>query len=188
MIKEEEPPRPSTRLSDSGEALASISAQRHMEPAKLTKLMRGELDWIVMKTLEKDRNRRYETANGFAADVQRYLNDEPVQACPPSAGYRLRKFARRNKRALATAAVLALAVLVVAGTLGWAVRDRKREAQERWKRAELALTEHGSQSQTGQDQRGCTPSEKAERRAAAATTAGRGASSSRQGELRRPGG
>ena len=66
MIKEEEPPKPSTRLSDSGEALASISAQRHMEPAKLTKLVRGELDWIVMKTLEKDRNRRYETANGFA--------------------------------------------------------------------------------------------------------------------------
>ena len=67
MIREEEPPRPSTRLSDSGEALASISANRHMEPAKLTKLVRGELDWIVMKALEKDRNRRYETANGFAA-------------------------------------------------------------------------------------------------------------------------
>src|SRR2546426_859701 len=97
MIKEEEPPKPSTRLSDSGEALASISAQRHMEPAKLTKLVRGELDWIVMKALEKDRNRRYETANGFAADVQRYLNDEPVQACPPSAGYRLRKLVRRHK-------------------------------------------------------------------------------------------
>ena len=90
MIKEEEPPKPSTRLSDSGEALASISAKRHTEPAKLTKLVRGELDWIVMKTLEKDRNRRYETANGFAADVQRYLDDEPVQACPPSAGYRFR--------------------------------------------------------------------------------------------------
>ena len=97
MIKEEEPPKPSTRLSESGEALASISAQRQMEPAKLAKLVRGELDWIVMKSLEKDRNRRYETANGFAADVQRYLNDEPVQACPPSAGYRLRKFARRHK-------------------------------------------------------------------------------------------
>ena len=85
MIKEEEPPKPSTRLSDSGEALASISANRHTEPAKLTKLVRGELDWIVMKTLEKDRNRRYETAKDFAADVQRYLDDEPVQACPPSA-------------------------------------------------------------------------------------------------------
>src|SRR5213075_2853210 len=76
MIKEEEPPRPSARLSDSGAALASISAQRQTEPAKLTKLVRGELDWIVMKTLEKDRNRRYETASGFAADVQQYLNDE----------------------------------------------------------------------------------------------------------------
>src|SRR6266536_6039131 len=97
MIKEEEPPKPSTRLSDSGETLASISAHRHMEPAKLTKLVRGELDWIVMKCLEKDRNRRYETANGFAQDLQRYLADEPVLACPPSARYRLRKFVRRNR-------------------------------------------------------------------------------------------
>src|SRR6266571_3190721 len=96
----------STRLSDSGEALASISAQRHTEPAKLTKLVKGELDWIVMKCLEKDRNRRYETANGLAMDVQRYLADESVQACPPSAGYRFRKFARRNKRTLATAALV----------------------------------------------------------------------------------
>ncbi|HEV3261658.1 MAG TPA: hypothetical protein VG013_32715, partial [Gemmataceae bacterium] len=111
MIKEEEPPRPSMRLSDSGEALAKISAQRHMEPAKLTKLVRGELDWIVMKCLEKDRNRRYDTANGLAADVQRYLNDEAVQACPPSAWYRFRKFARRNKAVLATASVVGLAVV-----------------------------------------------------------------------------
>jgi eukaryotic-like serine/threonine-protein kinase len=129
MIKEEEPPKPSTRLSDSGEALASISAQRHTEPAKLTKLMRGELDWIVMKTLEKDRNRRYETANGFAADVQRYLADEPVQACPASASYRLRKFVRRNKRVLATAALFGVLMLAAVGTmtaiLGWAARDRE---------------------------------------------------------------
>src|SRR5205814_5621448 len=111
----EEPPRPSTRLSDSGEALVSISAHRHMEPARLTKLMRGELDWIVMKTLEKDRNRRYETASAFAADVQRYLKDEPVEACPPSALYRFRKFARRHKRAVLTASVVAVAL--VAGTL-----------------------------------------------------------------------
>jgi serine/threonine protein kinase len=117
LIKEEEPPKPSTRLTDSGEALASISAQRKTEPAKLSKLMRGELDWIVMKTLEKDRNRRYETASGFAADVQRYLNDEPVQACPPTAGYRLRKFARRNKAALGTVTVAALALCVAAGAL-----------------------------------------------------------------------
>src|SRR6185295_10561994 len=149
MIKEEEPPKPSTRLSDSGEALASISVNRHMEPAKLTKLVRGELDWIVMKTLEKDRSRRYETANGFAADVQRYLADEPVLACPPSAWYRFRKFARRNKRALATAALLGVmllaAVSAITGTVGWAVRDRDAREQELARKAErdLALTEQG---------------------------------------------
>jgi eukaryotic-like serine/threonine-protein kinase len=130
MIREEEPPRPSTRLSDSGEALASISAQRHMEPAKLTKLMRGELDWIVMKCLEKDRNRRYATANGFAADVQRYLNDQPVQACPPSAMYRFRKFARRNRRTLTMTSVLALAMLLMVGSVGWMVRDRAAAAEQ----------------------------------------------------------
>jgi WD40 repeat protein/serine/threonine protein kinase len=129
LIKEEEPPKPSTRLSESGEHLASISAQRHTEPAKLTKLVRGELDWIVMKTLEKDRNLRYETANGLAADVQRYLNDEPVQACPPSVSYRLQKFARRNRGAVT--AGLALAALLVLGTMGtsiglaWALRAER---------------------------------------------------------------
>src|SRR4029077_16539028 len=123
LIKEEEPQKPSTRLSDSGEALVAISAQRHMEPAKLTKLVRGELDWIVMKTLEKDRNRRYETANAFAMDVQRYLADEPVLACPPSAGYRLRKFARRNKGGLAVAALVLFVLVLVGSGVGWAVRD-----------------------------------------------------------------
>ena len=122
LIKEEEPPRPSTRLTDSGEALASISSQRQMEPAKLTKLVRGELDWIVMKTLEKDRNRRYETANGLARDIEHYLNDEAVQACPPSAWYRFRKFARRNKRALATAVLLGL--MLIAAVFGLAVSNR----------------------------------------------------------------
>jgi signal transduction histidine kinase len=126
IIRDEEPPRPSTRLSELGKSgdptrtgaagppssLASVSASRHTEPAKLTKLFRGEVDWIVMKALEKDRNRRYETAKDFAADVQRYLDDETVQACPPSAGYRLRKFARRNKAALATAAVVSFVVLL----------------------------------------------------------------------------
>jgi tetratricopeptide (TPR) repeat protein len=140
IIKEEEPPRPSTRLSDSGEALASISANRHMEPAKLTKLVRGELDWIVMKCLEKDRNRRYETANAFAQDVQRYLNDEPVQACPPSSWYRCRKFARRNRAQLTVAAALTL-LLLGAGILAWHA-DRqaaqRRADAEQQKRDELA--------------------------------------------------
>src|SRR5690348_16769412 len=137
MIKEVEPPKPSTRLSDSGEALASISANRHTEPAKLTKLVRGELDWIVMKALEKDRNRRYETANGFAADVQRYLADETVQACPPSPLYRFRKFARRNKAGLLTGSALALVVLVtaaVSGALIWRANQDLQRALERERR------------------------------------------------------
>jgi WD40 repeat protein/serine/threonine protein kinase len=115
IIREDEPPKPSTRISHS-QTLASIAAQRHIEPARLSRLLRGELDWIVMKCLEKDRNRRYDTANGLAADVQRYLNDEAVQACPPSASYRFRKFAQRNKAALATASIIGVAVvLTVAG-------------------------------------------------------------------------
>jgi len=117
IIREEEPPKPSTRIS-TAEAAPSIAAQRHTEPAKLAKLVRGELDWIVMKALEKDRNRRYETANGFAMDVQRYLEDEPVQACPPSASYRLRKFARRHRVALGmtgmAAALLTFALVTLA--------------------------------------------------------------------------
>ncbi len=91
LIKEEEPPRPSVRLSGSGD-LPKIAALRKTEPARLSKLVRGEVDWIVMKCLEKDRTRRYETANALARDVERHLKDEPVEACPPSAGYRLRKF------------------------------------------------------------------------------------------------
>jgi tetratricopeptide (TPR) repeat protein len=129
VIREQEPSKPSTKLS-TAEGLPTLAANRGTEPAKLTRLVRGELDWIVMKALEKDRNRRYETANGFAMDVQRYLADEPVQACPPSAAYRLRKFARRNKGMLLVAAGLFLAVTVMAVTIGWAVRDRAaREAE-----------------------------------------------------------
>jgi tetratricopeptide (TPR) repeat protein len=129
VIREQEPPKPSTKLS-TAEGLPTLAANRGTEPVKLTKLVRGELDWIVMKALEKDRNRRYETANGFALDVQRYLADEQVQACPPSAAYRLRKFARRNKGMLLVAAALFLAVTVTAVTIGWAVRDRAaREAE-----------------------------------------------------------
>jgi tetratricopeptide (TPR) repeat protein len=92
--------------------------------------MRGELDWIVMKALEKDRNRRYESASTFAADVQRYLADEPVLACPPSAWYRLRKFARRKKTALVIAACVFLALAGVAGGIGWAIRDKAARDDE----------------------------------------------------------
>jgi len=116
IIREEEPPRPSTRLSSS-EMLPSLAAGRQTEPMRLTKLVRGELDWVAMKALEKDRARRYETANGLARDVQRYLADEPVEACPPSASYRLRKMLRRNKGpVLATALVLLALLAGMAGT------------------------------------------------------------------------
>src|SRR6516165_5151953 len=89
-----------------------------------------------MNALEKDRNRRYETASAFAADVQRYLADEPVLACPPSAWYRLRKFTRRNKGRLAIVAGAVLALTVMASSIGWAVRDRLARAEES-ERAEL---------------------------------------------------
>jgi serine/threonine protein kinase/formylglycine-generating enzyme required for sulfatase activity len=118
IIREEEPPTPSTRISTMGEAASGVSAQRKSDPKHLSRLFRGELDWIVIKSLEKDRNRRYETASALAADVERYLRDEPVQACPPSAWYRFRKFARRNPAALWTGSIVALALAgVIAGSV-----------------------------------------------------------------------
>src|SRR5215472_10460014 len=88
IIREEEPPRPSTRISTLGQAGTTASTRRQSDPRRLRQLLRGELDWVVMKALEKDRNRRYESASAFAADVRRYLADEPVLACPPRVGYR----------------------------------------------------------------------------------------------------
>jgi WD40 repeat protein/serine/threonine protein kinase len=115
IVREEEAPTLGNRLS-SAEELPTIAANRGLEPAKLTRLVRGELDWIVMKALAKDRNRRYESASAFAADVHRYLNDEPVLACPPSGWYRCCKFARRNKGGVLTAASVALGVLLAVGS------------------------------------------------------------------------
>ncbi len=136
VIREEEPSKPSTKLS-TAEGLPALAANRGTEPAKLTRLVRGELDWIVMKALEKDRNRRYETANGFALDVQRYLADEPVLACPPSASYRLGKFARRNKGSLAVAALVLFFLVLLGSGIGWAVRDRSaREVEAARQQAE----------------------------------------------------
>jgi tetratricopeptide (TPR) repeat protein/tRNA A-37 threonylcarbamoyl transferase component Bud32 len=120
MIREDEPPRPSTRLSTLQQAtLSTIAERRGLEPRRLSQQLRGELDWIVMKALEKDRGRRYESASALAADVRRYLEDEPVQACPPSAGYRFRKFARRNKVALVTAGVVAAALVIGTAVSVW---------------------------------------------------------------------
>jgi serine/threonine protein kinase len=121
LIREEEAPTPSTRLSETTKASPLVATQRQTEPAKLARLVRGEMDWLVMKALEKDRNRRYETANALALDIQRYLADEPVLAGPPSATYRLRKFARRNRRVLVPAAVVMLALVLgmLGTTWGW---------------------------------------------------------------------
>jgi serine/threonine protein kinase len=140
ILREVEPPKPSTRLSSSAQ-LPAIAAQRQQEPAKLAKLVRGELDWIVMKCLEKERGPRYETANGLAMDVQRYLADEPVLAGPPSARYRLRKFLRKYRGPVAAAAVVAL--LLVAGiigtTAGFVRAERQRSvAQQEKARAEAS--------------------------------------------------
>jgi tetratricopeptide (TPR) repeat protein len=142
-IREEEPPRPSTRLAESKDTLPSLSAQRQTEPAKLASLVRGELDWIVMRALEKDRNRRYETASNLGLDIQRYLADEPVLACPPSAWYRFGKFARRNKVRLAIGTCVFVAVALIACAIGWAVADRAARAEEgeRAEKVRLATVE-----------------------------------------------
>ncbi len=115
VIREEEPPRPSARLSTS-ETLASIAATRRTEPAQLTRLVRGELDWIVMKCLEKERSRRYETANGLARDLERYLHDDVVEAQPPSAGYRLRKLLRKHRIAITTVSAF-VGLLIMAAAI-----------------------------------------------------------------------
>jgi tetratricopeptide (TPR) repeat protein len=129
MIREEEPPRLSIRLS-STDTLPSLATVRQTEPAKLKKLVKGELDWIVMKALEKDRTRRYETANGLARDIQRYLDDEVVEARPPSPGYRLGKFVRRNRAQVIAAGLVLLALLTgIAGTTWGLVREARAKAR-----------------------------------------------------------
>jgi len=171
IIREDEPPKPSTRLSDlsgrhardvgqngirggSTTSLASVAALRKTEPRRLSQLVRGDLDWIVMKALEKDRNRRYETASSFALDIQRYLADEPVAACPPSVGYRFRKFARRNRGSvLAAALVLATLLVGIAGTTigllqARAERNKALGAQEKER---LALFDAEENLQTARD-------------------------------------
>jgi serine/threonine protein kinase/tetratricopeptide (TPR) repeat protein len=130
IIREQEPPTPSTRLSSLGERLPTVSARRGADPRRLGSSLRGELDWVVMKALEKDRRRRYESAGAFAADVQRYRLNEPVEAGPPSAWYRFSKYARRHRAALMTATLLA--VSLIAGTVVSAWQAvRAREAEER---------------------------------------------------------
>jgi eukaryotic-like serine/threonine-protein kinase len=131
IIREVDPPRPSTRLSTLGEALGAVAARRGTDPAKLGRLIRGDLDRVVMRCLEKDRDRRYETADGLARDIGRYLRDEPVEASPPGAGYRLRKFVRRNRgRVAAGGLVLAALLAGMAGTTWGVIRAEKARSAE----------------------------------------------------------
>lgn len=118
-IREVEPEKPSTRISSSGDIAVAIAARRRVDAEALGKGLRGDLDWIVMKSLEKDRSRRYETANGFAADVARYLNNEPVVAAPPGAMYRARKFVQRRKKTVVAVSVISL--LFLSGSIGTTV-------------------------------------------------------------------
>ncbi len=138
MVREVEPPRPSTRLS-SADSLPNIAANRSVDPSKLSNLLQGELDWVVMKALEKDRTRRYETANGLARDIERYLADEVVEARPPSTRYRLNKFVRRHKGQVIAASLVLLALLAgIAGTT-WGLIEAKK--QEQFARAETVEKE-----------------------------------------------
>ena len=169
ILREEEPPRPSLRLS-TVDTLPSVAANRQTEPQKLGTLLRGDLDWIVMKAMDKDRTRRYETANGLAADIGRYLKHEPVVACPPSAAYRFRKFARRNKAILATSAVVAAALLIGIVVSSWqAIRATRaldaeavarqdaevssEQAEQAREEAEGARQDEASQRQRAEEER-----------------------------------
>jgi tetratricopeptide (TPR) repeat protein len=121
IIREVEPPKPSTRLSTlvSSGTLGTRASERASDPSHLSHEVRGDLDWIVMKCLEKDRTRRYDSAGSLARDIERHLRDEPVYACPPSAGYLFRKFARRNKTLLVAGGAIAAALLVGLGLATW---------------------------------------------------------------------
>ncbi|MBI3866468.1 MAG: serine/threonine protein kinase [Planctomycetia bacterium] len=137
IIREEEPPRPSTRISTLGLTLTDVSAKRKTDPNRLSKVVRGELDWIVMKCLEKDRTRRYETVNGLARDVQRFLHDEPVEACPPSLAYRISKLTRRHRGMITTAAAFAALLIAGAAVSSWlAVRATMAERDASHARAD----------------------------------------------------
>jgi serine/threonine protein kinase len=129
IIREVEPPKPSTRLSKSDDTIATVAAQRQIQPRKLTTLVRGELDWIVMKSLEKDRERRYGTVNALLADVRRYLDGEVVQAAPPGAVYRFNKFVRKNRGVVTAMTAVAIALLI--GAIGFAWQARRTGVQSR---------------------------------------------------------
>ncbi len=143
IIREDEPPRPSTRLSTLGEALTDIAKHRDAQPGELRKIVRGDLDWVVMKSLEKDRTRRYETANELVADIERHLGDEPVSAGPPSVKYRLHKFVRRHRTAVAAGLLVAAAIVagLVVSTMMYFRETAARAEAERQASISQAVNE-----------------------------------------------
>jgi serine/threonine protein kinase/predicted Zn-dependent protease len=144
MIREVEPPKPSTKLSSSDE-LPGIAAKRKLEPKRLTRLIQGDLDWIIMKCLEKERGRRYETANGLALDVLRYLHEEPVLAGPPRASYRLRKFLRRNRHGVIAAGILLVTLLAGLTGTTWGLLEARWQRDRAW-RAEAEARDQESKA------------------------------------------
>ncbi len=155
IIREETPHKPSTRLSSLGETATRTAVQRHAaSPEKLGLILRGDLDWIVMKCLEKDRSRRYETANGLAADIQRHLSDEPVVAGPPSAGYKMRKFVKRNRGQVVAGGVIAvLLVLGVVGTSSGMVRATASARAEKAAKLKAVANEQKAIEETAKAER-----------------------------------
>ena len=129
IIREEDPPKPSTRLSTLGDTVSRISSMRRTDPQQLRFSLRGDLDWIVMMSMEKDRNRRYETANGLALDVERYLKDEPIFARPPSTWYRMQKFYSRNRAVTLTSLLVVLSISVGLCLAVWGMARAKNETQ-----------------------------------------------------------
>jgi eukaryotic-like serine/threonine-protein kinase len=174
IIREVEPHKPSTRLSTLGDTASRTAQQRRVDIRKLGLILRGDLDWIVMKCLEKDRARRYETANGLAADIHRHLNDEPVVASPPSTSYKLRKFVKRNRAQVIAGGVVAAALILgIVGTsvgMAWAINEKSRADKEA-ARANASAVAEAEQRRVAEanEQRAIEEATKAERELARAT-------------------
>jgi|GEM_PF-3172328 len=162
LIKEVEPPRPSIRLSAS-ESMPNIAAQRSIDPKHLGTSLKGDLDWIVMKSLEKERSRRYDTANDLARDIERFLNEEAVEACPPSRAYRLKKYVRKHRTQVITVALVFAALLAgITGTTWQAVRATRAE-RDATKASETAIASEAKARQSEQQAlRAKTDAEQAE--------------------------
>ena len=150
IIREEEPPLPSTRLSTLGDARTATAAHRQVDSRRLSQLVEGDLDWIVMKSLEKDRTRRYDTANNLAADVLRHLRDEPVEACPPTRMYRLKKFIRRNKIGVLAGSAIVAALLVGLALASIGFIQARRQADRADHEASNARTQAARSDQVAQ--------------------------------------